>query len=136
MAFTQQLIIQILIISFFQMYVLIWVNFNKHLPHFRNVKNLIMEFLLKGYILLLLSKEIYNIWCKRYWDFLWQLNHDFLESPRGDEEIRQFLNEDRLLTAGKSKHKLNQCLEQMQNYYFEVCLNYLVTELEGDIDKL
>lgn len=72
----------------------------------------------------ILKKGIYSSVIK-YWDFLRQLNHDFLESNRNSTTIRSFLNEQRLLVA-----------ERMQDYYFKLALNRLVDKLEDDIDFL
>jgi hypothetical protein len=72
----------------------------------------------------ILKKGIYSSVIK-YWDFLRQLNHDFLESNRSQSVIRQFLNEQRLKVA-----------ERMQDYYFKIALSKLVTKLEEDIDYL
>ena len=72
----------------------------------------------------ILKKGIYSSVIK-YWDFLRQLNHDFLESNRSAAVQRSFLNEQRLQTA-----------ERMQDYYFKIALAQLVTKLEDDIDYL
>jgi hypothetical protein len=72
----------------------------------------------------ILKKGLYSSVIK-YWDFLRQLNHDFLESPRSLEVIQEFLNEPRLKIA-----------ERMQDYYFKLALAKLVTKLEEDIDYL
>ena len=72
----------------------------------------------------ILKKGIYSSVIK-YWDFLRQLNHDFLESNRTQKTIVAFLNDDRLQTA-----------EKMQDYYFKLALSMLVGKLEEDIDYL
>lgn len=72
----------------------------------------------------ILKKGIYSSVIK-YWDFLRQLNHDFMESSRGLPVIKQFLNEPRLKTA-----------ERMQDFYFKIALSKLVSKLEDDIDYL
>ena len=72
----------------------------------------------------ILKKGIYSSVIK-YWDFLRQLNHDFLESNRTKGTIIAFLNDDRLQTA-----------EKMQDYYFKLALSKLVDKLEQDIDNL
>ena len=72
----------------------------------------------------ILKKGIYSSVIK-YWDFLRQLNHDFMASNRTGPVIRQFLNEQRLKVA-----------ERMQDYYFKIALSKLVTKLEEDIDYL
>lgn len=72
----------------------------------------------------ILKKGIYSSVIK-YWDFLRQLNHDFMESDRTLPVIKQFLNEPRLEVA-----------ERMQDYYFKLALAKLVTKLELDIDDL
>jgi len=72
----------------------------------------------------ILKKGIYSSVIK-YWDFLRQINHDFLESDRSDATIRDFLNEERLVIA-----------EKMQDYYFKLALQRLVNRLEDDIDYL
>lgn len=59
----------------------------------------------------------------KYWDFLRQLNHDFMESPRTNATIKQFLNDPRL-----------QIAERMQDYYFRRALQKLVDKLEVDIN--
>lgn len=46
----------------------------------------------------ILKKGIYSSVIK-YWDFLRQINHDFLESPRTNATIRQFLNDQRMVIA-------------------------------------
>ena len=43
----------------------------------------------------ILSKGLYSSVIK-YWDYLRQLNHDFLESSRNSSMIYQFLNDNRL----------------------------------------
>lgn len=72
----------------------------------------------------ILKKGIYSSVIK-YWDFLRQLNHDFMESNRSLPVIKQFLNEPRLKVA-----------ERMQDFYFKRALSKLVTKLEEDIDYL
>ena len=52
-----------------------------------------------------------------------QLNHDFMESPRTNATIKQFLNDPRL-----------QIAERMQDYYFRRALQKLVGKLEVDIN--
>ena len=61
----------------------------------------------------------------KYWDFLRQINHDFMESNRTLPVIQRFLNEPRLRTA-----------ERMQDFYFKRSLKKLVSKLEQDIDYL
>ena len=46
----------------------------------------------------ILTKGIYSSVIK-YWDFLRQLNHDFVESSRTQDVIKQFLNDPRLQIA-------------------------------------
>jgi len=70
----------------------------------------------------ILKKGIYSSVIK-YWDFLRQINHDFMESNRTLATIKRFLNEPRLLTA-----------ERMQDFYFKKALTKLVNTLEKDID--
>ncbi len=70
----------------------------------------------------ILKKGIYSSVIK-YWDYLRQINHDFLESNRTKETIIRFMNEDRIKIA-----------EKMQDYYFKLALSKLVTKLEDDID--
>lgn len=72
----------------------------------------------------ILKKGIYSSVIK-YWDFLRQINHDFMESNRTMAVIKRFLNEPRLKTA-----------ERMQDFYFKKALHKLVTKLEADIDYL
>lgn len=72
----------------------------------------------------ILKKGIYSSVIK-YWDFLRQLNHDFMESPRKNTTIKQFLNDQRLSQA-----------ETMQDYYFKRAIAKLVAKLEVDIDSL
>jgi hypothetical protein len=72
----------------------------------------------------ILKKGVYSSVIK-YWDFLRQLNHDFMESPRTNATIRTFLNDQRL-----------QLAERMQDYYFRQALAMLVDKLEVDINSL
>ena len=72
----------------------------------------------------ILKKGIYSSVIK-YWDFLRQINHDFMESNRTLPVIQRFLNEPRLRTA-----------ERMQDFYFKRSLKKLVSKLELDIDYL
>lgn len=72
----------------------------------------------------ILKKGIYSSVIK-YWDFLRQINHDFLESPRTNATIRQFLNDQRMVIA-----------ERMQDFYFKRALSLLVEQLELDIEYL
>lgn len=72
----------------------------------------------------ILQKGLYSSVIK-YWDFLRQLNHDFMESDRSNTTIQMFLNDPRLLLA-----------ERMQDYYFRQALAVLVDQLEADINNL
>jgi hypothetical protein len=72
----------------------------------------------------ILKKGLYSSVIK-YWDFLRQINHDFMESNRSLTTIKKFLNEPRLRTA-----------ERMQDFYFKKALTKLVSKLEQDIDYL
>ena len=72
----------------------------------------------------ILKKGLYSSVIK-YWDFLRQINHDFMESNRSLSTIKKFLNEPRLRTA-----------ERMQDFYFKKALTKLVSKLEQDIDYL
>lgn len=72
----------------------------------------------------ILTKGIYSSVIK-YWDFLRQINHDFVESDRSNATIVQFLNDDRLATS-----------ERMEDYFFRIALGHLVQELESDINNL
>ena len=72
----------------------------------------------------ILKKGVYSSVIK-YWDFLRQLNHDFVESDRTNATVRMFLNDDRLKLA-----------ERMQDYYFKKALAQLVSKLEVDINSL
>ena len=72
----------------------------------------------------ILKKGIYSSVIK-YWDFLRQINHDFMESNRTTPVIKRFLNEPRLKTA-----------ERMQDFYFKRAFKKLVSKLENDIDYL
>lgn len=58
----------------------------------------------------ILKKGVYSSVIK-YWDFLRQLNHDFMESSRNNVTIKAFLNDPRL-----------QLAERMQDYYFKKAL--------------
>lgn len=72
----------------------------------------------------ILKKGIYSSVIK-YWDFLRQLNHDFMESDRKNGTIKDFLNDPRL-----------QAAERMQDYYFKIATTKLVNQLEVDINSL
>ena len=72
----------------------------------------------------ILKKGIYSSVIK-YWDYLRQLNHDFLESNRNSTMVIDFLNDERLQTC-----------ERMQDFYFKKSLNLLVSKLEDDIQYL
>jgi hypothetical protein len=72
----------------------------------------------------ILKKGLYSAVIK-YWDFLRQLNHDFMESPRTNATIRDFLNDPRIILA-----------ERMEDYYFRKALSMLVDKLEVDINNL
>ena len=69
----------------------------------------------------ILQKGIYSSVIK-YWDFIRQLDHDFLESNRNATTIKAFLNDERLVTA-----------ERMEDYYFKKSYSLLVGMLEVDI---
>jgi len=61
----------------------------------------------------------------KYWDYLRQLNSDFMTSARTLDDIKSLFNDEQLKTA-----------EIMQEYYFKSALNALVKKLEDDIDTL
>ena len=59
----------------------------------------------------------------KYWDYLRQINTDFMASKRAVSDQYKYLNDDKLIMA-----------EQMQAYYFTVSFNYLIDLLEKDLD--
>ncbi|MDR3549639.1 MAG: hypothetical protein P4M11_15445 [Candidatus Pacebacteria bacterium] len=61
----------------------------------------------------------------KYWDYLRQLNSDFFSSNRSATVVRNFINDDSLAVE-----------EKMQQYYFKISLDTLVSKLEDDIDTL
>ena len=70
----------------------------------------------------ILQSGIYSTVIK-YWDFLRQMNHDYMESSRSVQELKYFLNGPRMKNA-----------ELMQDFYFKIALDRLVSRLEADID--
>lgn len=61
----------------------------------------------------------------KYWDYLRELNTNFLNSKRGIADIRNFLSQDELSYSS-----------QLEELYFKSALTALVDKLQSDINNL